>query len=69
MNEILMQSIFLTLHKTDEAKVQGRVALELCWLLEGSDDLLSEVPQILEDFEDIRMKHTQVRVLYQLCYI
>lgn len=52
-----------------EAKVQGRVALELCWLLEASDDLLLEAPQILEDFEEIRMKHTQIRVLYQLCYI
>jgi len=63
----LICSLFL--NPADEAKVQGRVALELCWLLEAADDLLLEAPQILEDFEEIRMKHTQIRVLYQLCYI
>lgn len=52
-----------------EAKVQGRIALELCWLLEAADDLVLEAPLILEEFEDERMKHTQIRVLYQLCYL
>lgn len=53
-----------------EAKLQGRVALELCWLLEASaDDLVTDAPQILDEWEQNRMQHTQIRVLYQLCYI
>lgn len=53
-----------------EAKLQGRVALELCWLLEASaDDLVTDAPQILDEWEQNRMQHTQIRVLYQLCYV
>mmetsp|Transcript_34166 Transcript_34166/g.50201 ORF Transcript_34166/g.50201 Transcript_34166/m.50201 type:complete len:239 (+) Transcript_34166:123-839(+) len=53
-----------------EAKIQGRVALELCWLMEqAKNDLLVEAPLILEEFEEERMKHTQIKVLYQLCYL
>jgi len=53
-----------------EAKLQGRVALELCWLLEAAaDDLVVEAPEIVEKFEDENMSHTQIKVLYQLCYL
>jgi len=58
-----------------EAKKQGRIALELCWLLEktahdgGREVLLSETPEILEGFQQERMVHTPVKILYQLCYL
>ena len=52
-----------------EAKLQGRVALELCWLLEGAEDLVVQIPEILEAFQEQRMRHTPIMVLYQLCYL
>jgi len=53
-----------------EAALQGRVALELCWLLEAAaDDLVTEAPVIVEAFQDERMTHTPIKVLYQLCYL
>lgn len=58
-----------------EAKIQGRIALELCWLLEkttqtlGRDGLEVEFAQILDAFQNERMKHTQIKVLHQLCYL
>jgi len=52
-----------------EAKIQGRVALELCWLLESADDLVLEAPEIVEKFKEERMQHTPIQVLYQLCYL
>lgn len=76
-----------------QAKIQGRIALELCWLLEktaekinrssgsGShssggfeseshrDGLVIEVPEILDAFQEERMKHTPIKVLHQLCYL
>lgn len=58
-----------------EAKIQGRIALELSWLLEktaqdgGREVLLSETPEILEGFQQERMVHTHVKILYQLCYL
>lgn len=52
-----------------EARLQGRVALELCWLLEKSDDLVGEAPRILDEWETARMEHTKIKVLYQLCYL
>mmetsp|Transcript_10346 Transcript_10346/g.12436 ORF Transcript_10346/g.12436 Transcript_10346/m.12436 type:complete len:235 (+) Transcript_10346:144-848(+) len=54
----------------DEARIQGRIALELCWLLEAAgDDLVTEAPTIVDDFQTERMKHTPVKILYQLCYL
>ena len=52
-----------------EAKKQGRIALELCWLLEQADDLIADVPEILDAFQEQRMTHTPIKVLYQLCYL
>mmetsp|Transcript_7087 Transcript_7087/g.10159 ORF Transcript_7087/g.10159 Transcript_7087/m.10159 type:complete len:260 (+) Transcript_7087:68-847(+) len=68
-----------------EAKIQGRIALELCWLLEnvasekvggskdvmdmGKEVLVAEIPSILEAFQKERMAHTPIKVLYQLCYL
>jgi RNA polymerase II subunit A C-terminal domain phosphatase SSU72 len=53
-----------------EAAIQGRVALELCWLLEAAaDDLTNEAPAIVDAFQRERMSHTPIKVLYQLCYL
>ena len=58
-----------------EAKIQGRIALELCWLLEktiqkcGREMFEAELPEILEEWENMRMKHTPIKVLHQLCYL
>lgn len=59
----------------DEARIQGQIALELCWILEktavtgGKEALVSEAPGILEGFQVERMGHTHVKVLYQLCFL
>ncbi len=52
-----------------EAQLQGQVALDLCWRLEASADLVSEAPAIVDQFEQERMTHTPIKVLYQLCYL
>ena len=53
-----------------EAQLQGRVALELCWRLEESaDDLIAQAAEIVDRFENERMTHTPIKVLYQLCYL
>ena len=52
-----------------EAQKQGRIALELCWLLEQAGDLVAEAPELLDDFQGERMTHTPIKVLYQLCYL
>jgi RNA polymerase II subunit A C-terminal domain phosphatase SSU72 len=58
-----------------EAKIQGRIALELCWLLEetakrvGREGLVDQIPEILDAFQTERMKHTPIKVLHQLCYL
>ena len=58
-----------------EAKKQGRIALELCWLLEktaqtvGREGLVVSIPEILDDFQNERMKHTEIKILHQLCYL
>jgi RNA polymerase II subunit A C-terminal domain phosphatase SSU72 len=53
-----------------EAQLQGRVALELCWLLEAAGgDLASEAAEIVDRFQTERMTHTPIKVLYQLCYL
>jgi hypothetical protein len=51
-----------------EAKLQGRVALELCWLLERTDDLDVEAPELIERFQEEQMT-TQIKVLHQICYL
>ena len=53
-----------------EAQRQGRVALELCWLLEAAgDNLAAEAAEIVDKFQSERMTHTPIKVLYQLCYL
>ena len=53
-----------------EAKLQGQVALELCWKLEAvADDLSSKAAEIVDTFQTERMTHTPIKVLYQLCYL
>ena len=58
-----------------EAKIQGRIALDLCWLLEqtskrvGKEGFCNEVPEILDAFQEERMRHTPIKVLHQLCYL
>jgi len=53
-----------------EAAIQGRVALELCWLLEANGkELTVKAPEIVEAFQQERMSHTPIKVLYQLCYL
>lgn len=52
-----------------EAQLQGRVALELCWKLEQAEDLVAEAAEIVDQFQNERMTHTAIKVLYQLCYL
>jgi RNA polymerase II subunit A C-terminal domain phosphatase SSU72 len=52
-----------------EAQLQGRVALELCWLLERTADLDVEAPELIERFQEQQMTHTQIKVLHQICYL
>ena len=52
-----------------EAKLQGRIAVELCWKLEHCEDLVADAPEIVESFQEERMSHTPIKVLYQLCYL
>lgn len=53
-----------------EAQKQGQVALDLCWRLEAAgDDLAFTAAEIVANFEEERMTHTPIKVLYQLCYL
>mmetsp|Transcript_6349 Transcript_6349/g.14321 ORF Transcript_6349/g.14321 Transcript_6349/m.14321 type:complete len:226 (-) Transcript_6349:127-804(-) len=52
-----------------EAQLQGKVALELCWILEQTQDLDSEAPELIEQFQEQQMTHTQIKVLHQMCYL
>jgi RNA polymerase II subunit A C-terminal domain phosphatase SSU72 len=53
-----------------EAQKQGQVALDLCWRLEAAaDDLIYRAAEIVEEFQEERMTHTPIKVLYQLCYL
>eukprot|EP00934_Nitzschia_sp_Nitz4_P004253 Nitzschia sp. Nitz4//scaffold162_size51285//12452//13315//NITZ4_006967-RA/size51285-processed-gene-0.99-mRNA-1//-1//CDS//3329537967//4243//frame0 len=54
-----------------EAQLQGQVALELCWRLEqaAGDELVTEAAEIVAQFQEERMTHTPIKVLYQLCYL
>jgi len=46
------------------------VALELCWILEqAADDLDLEAPELVEQFQEQQMTHTQIKVLHQICYL
>jgi RNA polymerase II subunit A C-terminal domain phosphatase SSU72 len=53
-----------------EALLQGRVALELCWKLEAASDVVdTDAAMIVDQFQNERMTHTPIKVLYQLCYL
>lgn len=64
-----------------EAQLQGKVALDLCWVLEAlaaeaiangdtqPEDLLMDAPMIVDAFQQERMTHTPIKILYQLCYL
>ena len=52
-----------------EAERQGAVALELCWILEQTEDLDLEAPELVEQFQEEQMTHTQIKVLHQICYL
>jgi RNA polymerase II subunit A C-terminal domain phosphatase SSU72 len=53
-----------------EAQLQGQVALELCWELEqAGDELVAQAAEIVDRFQNERMNHTPIKVLYQLCYL
>jgi len=54
-----------------EAKIQGRVALELCWMLEhcSDDDLDNECAILIDTFQRERMRENQIKILYQVCYL
>lgn len=53
-----------------EAAKQGQVALDLCWRLEAAaDDLVLKAAEIVDTFQEERMTHTPIKVLYQLCYL
>lgn len=58
-----------------EAKIQGRIALELCWILEnavvksGREMFEAEIYEILDGFQTERMKHTPIKVLHKSCYL
>lgn len=53
-----------------EAQLQGQVALDLCWRLEqAGDELVMRAAEIVDEFQNERMTHTPIKVLYQLCYL
>lgn len=52
-----------------EAARQGLVALRLCWMLEHADDLDMEAAEIIEKFQEERDSETNVKILYQVCYL
>ena len=60
---------FILKDNPHEAKLQGRVALELCWILEQTNDLDLEAPELVEQFQEEQMIHTQIKVLHQICYL
>ena len=53
-----------------EAQKQGQVCLDLCWRLEAAaDNLIYQAAEIVDTFQEERMTHTPIKVLYQLCYL
>lgn len=65
----LLLTTFILKDNPHEAKLQGRVALELCWILEQTNDLDLEAPELVEQFQEEQMTHTQIKVLHQICYL
>jgi hypothetical protein len=68
LNHCAIYLIDPTQDNPHEAELQGRVALELCWILEHSD-LDLEAPLLVEQFQEEQMTHTQIKVLHQICYL
>mmetsp|Transcript_17953 Transcript_17953/g.23211 ORF Transcript_17953/g.23211 Transcript_17953/m.23211 type:complete len:228 (-) Transcript_17953:126-809(-) len=52
-----------------EAARQGIVALRLCWMLEYCDDLDMEAAEIIDQFQQERDSETNIKILYQVCYL
>jgi RNA polymerase II subunit A C-terminal domain phosphatase SSU72 len=52
-----------------EAARQGIVALRLCWMLEQANDLTMEAAEIIDRFQEERSSETNIKILYQVCYI
>jgi len=52
-----------------EAARQGIVALRLCWMLEHSQDLDLEAAEIIDQFQQERDAETNIKILYQVCYL
>lgn len=52
-----------------EAARQGIVALRLCWMLENADDLTVEAADIIDRFQEERASETNIKILYQVCYL
>ena len=53
-----------------EAQKQGQVAVDLCWQLEAAaDELVYKAAEIVDAFQEEKMAHTPIKVLYQLCYL
>jgi RNA polymerase II subunit A C-terminal domain phosphatase SSU72 len=52
-----------------EAARQGIVALRLCWMLEHAEDLQMEAADIIEKFQEERASETDIKILYQVCYL
>lgn len=52
-----------------EAARQGLVALRLCWMLEHAQDLDNEAAEIVDRFQKERDAETNVKILYQVCYL
>mmetsp|Transcript_22774 Transcript_22774/g.47524 ORF Transcript_22774/g.47524 Transcript_22774/m.47524 type:complete len:104 (+) Transcript_22774:53-364(+) len=52
-----------------EAARQGIVALRLCWRLEHCEDLDLEAAEIIDEFQRERDSETNIKILYQVCYL
>lgn len=52
-----------------EAAKQGTVALNLCWRLEQCEDLNAQAAEIIDEFQRERESETNIKILYQLCYL
>ncbi|GMH60261.1 hypothetical protein TL16_g03012, partial [Triparma laevis f. inornata] len=52
-----------------ESKKMGRKCCELCWRLERIEDLSEGLGDVIEEFGEEMGKITEVKVLYQVCYL
>ena len=52
-----------------EAAKAAKTALDMCWRIDKCEDLLSEVGDIIEEFGAAKEKESDVRILYQICYL